>query len=69
VKANILAAITVPNVDPARMAQITGAINMWTDRMLPVAVLIAAAVLAGDLYRIYRIHKSGAPFDLAAAVI
>jgi hypothetical protein len=69
VKVNILAEINVRSVDPARMVQITGAINMWTERMLPVAILIGAAVLAGDLYRLYRIRRTGAPSDLAAALI
>ncbi len=68
-KVNILAQLSVRNVDPDRMARITGAINLWAERSLPIAVVIGLGVLVSDLYRLYRVHKTGVPFHLATALI
>lgn len=55
-KAHVLVGITVPNVPAERAAQITDAINLWSARMFPVALIVAVAVLVRNVYRIIRIN-------------
>jgi len=70
-KANIVAEITVRNISADRTSEIARAINSWMDKAFPVAVVITAAVLLGNLYRVYRVRKSQAPFaqGVAAAMV
>ena len=55
-KSDILVAITVPNVDPAKTAQIANAINWWTSAMFPVAVAACVIIALADAYRIIRVR-------------
>ena len=70
-RANILAEIVLPGVAIERTTEITNAINFWVGRMLPFGILVAMAVAAGDLYRIYRIKNGGAQIsqEIATAVV
>ena len=58
VKANILMAISVPNVDPARTAQITSAINWWSAKMFPAAVAVCLIIALANTYRIIRVRSN-----------
>ena len=53
-KAGILVAISVRNVDPAKTAQITHAINWWASKMFPGAVAVCLLIVLFDAYRIIR---------------
>ncbi len=58
-KAHIIAGLTVPKLGAARAAEIANAANLWMDKTLfPLAILFGVAILAGDLYRIYRVKKT-----------
>lgn len=59
-KANILLGITVANVPAAETAQIAQAINWWSAKMFPVAIVACLAIAAGDAYRIYRVRSKAA---------
>jgi hypothetical protein len=58
VKANILIGISVPNVDPARTAQITSAINWWSAKMFPAAVVFCVVIAVANAYRIFRVRSN-----------
>ena len=60
-KANIIAAIGVVNVDPVKTAQIAQAINWWSAKMFPVAVIVCAIIAAVDTYRIFRVRSNAGP--------
>jgi hypothetical protein len=55
-KSDILVAISVSNVDPARTTQITNAINWWTSKMFPVAVAACVIIAFADAYRVVRVR-------------
>jgi hypothetical protein len=55
-KANILMAISVPNVDPAKTAQMATAFNWWTAKMFPFAVAVGVLIALADVYRIIRVR-------------
>ena len=60
-KAYILVAISVPNVPPAKTAQITNAINWWSAKMFPFAIAACALIVLGDAYRIFRVRANAGP--------
>jgi hypothetical protein len=70
-KANIFAQVMLPGIAIERTVEITNMINFWAGRMFPFAILVAIAVAAGDLYRIFRIRNQGAPIShgVATAVV
>jgi hypothetical protein len=55
-KADLLVAINVPNVAPAKTAEITNAINWWTSKMFPAAVAACVIIALADAYRIIRVR-------------
>jgi len=55
-KANILASISVANVPESKTAQVANAINWWSAKMFPVAVVACVVILGFDVYRILRIR-------------
>jgi hypothetical protein len=55
VKANVLEGIFVPNASPARLLEITRAINLWMARSFPMAVIVCVVLAAVDIYRIVRV--------------
>lgn len=58
VKANTLVAISVTNVAPERTAQIANAINWWTAKMFPAAVILGVIIATTNAYRIFRVRSS-----------
>ena len=60
-KAYILVAISVPNVPPAKTAQITNAINWWSAKMFPFAIAACVLIVLGDAYRIFRVRANAGP--------
>jgi hypothetical protein len=58
-KADILVAISVRNVDPAKTAQITNAINWWAAKMFPAAVAVCVIIALANGYRIIRVRSRG----------
>jgi hypothetical protein len=71
VKANVLEGIVVPNVSPARLLEITHAINLWMARSFPFVVVLGVVIAATDVYRIVRVRSKPSPFAPAvpAAVV
>lgn len=57
-KANILAAISVANVAPEKSAHIASAINWWSAKMFPFAIVACVLIVLGDVYRIYRVRSN-----------
>jgi len=69
-QAHIFAMITVPSVPAERTAEITRQINLWMDRSFPIGVVAAVALLAGNLWRIYRVgQQSPGVVQQAAAMM
>lgn len=70
-KVNVVAAITIPKLGTSRTVEITNSVNQsMANTFFPLAVLFGLAIVAGDLYRIYRVRKT--PISLiqgAAAVV
>ena len=60
-KANIIDGISVVNVAPEKTAQIAHAINWWSAKMFPVAVVACAVIVAVDAYRIFRVRSNTGP--------
>jgi hypothetical protein len=56
-KANIVATLSIANLDAARTLALKDAIHIWMQRCFPVAVIIAAIVVAIDLLRIVRVNR------------
>src|ERR1700681_3145417 len=54
-KANILAEIAGASISPAKAVQLTAAINLWSARMFPVAVIVGVVIALVDIFRIARI--------------
>ena len=67
-KANIIAAISVVNVAPEKTAQIAHAINWWSAKMFPLAVIACAIIAAVDAYRIFRVRSNAGPGIVLSAV-
>jgi len=71
-KANVLEGIVVPNVSPARLLEITHAINLWMARSFPFVVVLGVVIAATDIYRIVRVRSKPSrlgPAVTAAAVV
>ena len=67
-KSDILAAITVQNVAPAKTLLLTNAINLWMSRSLPAVVGVGLVLAAFDVYRIIRVQRGeGRRARIAAA--
>jgi hypothetical protein len=68
VKANLLVEITGANIPPLKAAQLTGAINFWTARMFPLAVLLGVVIALVNVFRIVRVSSPRAhiPGETAA---
>jgi hypothetical protein len=66
-KANILAAISVVNVAPEKTAHIASAINWWSAKMFPFAIVACVLIAMGDTYRIYRVRSNAGPGGMLSA--
>jgi hypothetical protein len=66
-KANILAAISVVNVAPEKTAHIASAINWWSAKMFPFAVVACVLIALGDTYRIYRVRSNARTGSMLSA--
>jgi len=62
-KAQLLAAIEVTGVPTERTAAVTAAINLWAGRAMPLAVLVGAAVVIWDVYRLNRLRDRPLPIS------
>ena len=59
-KSGILVAVSVPGIDPVKAAHIATAINWWTAKMFPFAVVACVIIALTDLYRIIRVRTKAA---------
>jgi hypothetical protein len=59
-KSGILVAISVPGIDPVKAAHIAAAINWWTVKMFPFAVVACVIIALTDVYRIIRVRTKAA---------
>lgn len=67
-KINVVASITIPKLGASRTAEITNSVNLsLANTFFPLSVLLGVAILAGNLYRIYRVKK--APGSLIQSVV
>ena len=57
-KSAFFAAISLPNVSPAKAREITNAINFWMSRSFPFAVAVGVFIVLVDIYRIIRIKET-----------
>jgi hypothetical protein len=57
-KADILAEISLPNVAPEKTAQIASAINWWSAKMFPFAIVACVLIAVGNAYRIIRVRSN-----------
>jgi len=60
-KANILAAMSIANVAPEKAAHVASAINWWSAKMFPFAIVACVLILVTNAYRIFRVRTSLAP--------
>lgn len=60
-KGNILTGIEIANVSPAKALEITNAINWWTAKMFPAAIVACVVVLVVNAFRIARVKPGNAP--------
>jgi hypothetical protein len=61
VKANIITSLASPDLSLQRAAELTAAINMWSAKMLPVAIIVSVIVTAINIARVYRAGKTPVP--------
>jgi hypothetical protein len=67
-KADIILAINVVNVAPEKTTQIAHAINWWSEKMFPFAIIACVIITLVDAYRILRVRSNtGAGIVLSAA--
>jgi hypothetical protein len=60
-KANIVLALSVTNVAPEKTAHVAHAINGWSARMFPWAVLVTLIIALVDIYRVIRVRSKASP--------
>ena len=66
-KSGILVAFSVPGIDPMKGAHIAAAINWWTVKMFPFAVVACVIIALTNVYRIIRVrNKTAHPTPLKA---
>ena len=68
-KANILAGFIVANVPPAKSLEFTNAINWWTAKMFPFAVVVCVVILVVDAFRIARVRSRNLLLARATTVV
>lgn len=68
-KANILEGLASPNVPVERMLEITNAINWWSSRTFPFAVVACVVILIVDAYRIFRVKTNKTQFTNGVAAV
>jgi hypothetical protein len=59
-RSDIVASISVANVDAAKTSQITNAINWWSDKMFPGAVVASVIIAVVNTYRVFRVRARAA---------
>ena len=57
-RANILASMSAPSLDPRRAAEITLAFDEWAARIFPAAVIVCVFIAAVDIHRIVRVARA-----------
>jgi hypothetical protein len=55
-KSGILVAISVPGIDPAKAAHLATAVNWWTVKMFPLAIVGCVIIVVTDVYRVIRVR-------------
>lgn len=68
-KANILTGFAAANVSPAHAAEITAAINWWTAKMFPAAVIFGVTILCINASRIFRVKHCAPPLAKSASTV
>jgi hypothetical protein len=58
-KANVVAAITAPNITAQKSIEMTHALNHWMIYVFPYGVVAALVIAAIDVYRLVRINPRG----------
>ena len=58
-KANVVAAITAPNITAQKSIEMTNALNHWMVYVFPYGVVAALVIAAIDVYRLVRINPRG----------
>lgn len=56
-KAHAIAGLSIAGVDAARAAEFATAVNVWMDRVFPLAVIVSAVALTGDAVRLVRVMR------------
>ena len=54
----VLAGLSSPDVPPEKMAHIVNAINWWSAKMFPFAVVVSVLIVLGKAYRIFRVKSN-----------
>lgn len=67
-KANVLVGFAMANVPPEKAIEITNAMNWWTAKMFPAAIVAGAVIAAVDVYRIVRVKSRMAPLARATSM-
>ncbi len=60
-KTNIVVAISVANVAAEKTAHVASAINWWTAKMFPWAVIFCVLIALSAIYRIIRVRSNSGP--------
>jgi hypothetical protein len=67
-KSNLLVGIAGASIPPAKALQLTAAINFWTVKMLPVAVIFGVMIAVVNIVRIVRVSAPQAHIPGEAAM-
>ena len=66
-KADIIFAINVVNVAPEKTAQVAHAINWWSEKLFPFAIIVCVIIASVDAYRIFRVRSNTGPAIVLSA--
>jgi hypothetical protein len=68
-KANVLVGFSAANVAASRATEIIAAINWWTVKMFPVAVVFGVTILCVNAFRIWRVKSTAPPLTKSASTV
>jgi hypothetical protein len=66
-RVGLFESISVPSVPVARAAEIVRQLNLWSGRMLPVAIVFGVGLVTWDAVRVLRLRRRGFESMTAAA--
>ncbi len=67
-KANVLVGFGIASVPPSKALEITNAINWWTAKIFPAAIVVCVVVAVVDVFRIVRVKSRNAALTPAASL-